>query len=221
MPIERPAICIVTRARGAAGSPERAGLLARLADGAAAGATMVQVRERLFDDRQLLAFVEDVIAAVRPAGAAVIVNERTDLALAAGADGVHLKSDGVPARDVRGISPPGFLVGRSVHTDDEAVACGDACDYLLFGTVFPSASKPDDHPVAGIDALASVCRRTGRPVLAIGGVTVERAPAIASVGAAGVAAISLFSDARDVGEIARALRNALTLPRAGSKLGPA
>jgi thiamine-phosphate diphosphorylase len=210
-----PAIAIVTRARGLSGSAERAALLDRLTAAASAGATMVHIRERQLDDRQLLEFIQQVIVAVTPAGTRVVVNERTDLALAAGADGVHLKSDAVPAEDVRGLVPPPFIVGRSVHSEREAqwVAGSGACDYLLFGTVFRSRSKPDDHPVAGIEALERVCRSVSTPVLAIGGVSIERAAAVAAAGAAGIAAISMFSEAGDVDSTVRALRDALTVPR--------
>jgi len=90
-----------------------------------------------------------------------------------------------------------------------------ACDYLLFGTVFPSRSKRSDHPIAGPDALARVCRRVTIPVVAIGGVSVERGADIAGAGATGAAAISLFRDAQDIGAVVRDLRDALTV-RAGN-----
>lgn len=213
--IRRPVICVVTRARGRTASAERDALLSRLAAAAEAGATMVQVRERQFDDRELLAFVKQVVDAVRPSGTRVLVNDRTDIALAAGADGVHLKSDAPTVEDVRRIVPGGFLVGRSVHAPDEAVAVESSggCDYLLFGTVFPSSSKSADHPIAGVEQLEAVCRRVSLPVVAIGGVSVERAPRVAAAGAAGVAAISLFAEAPDVGATVRALGDALTLQR--------
>jgi thiamine-phosphate pyrophosphorylase len=210
MTLRIPAICVVTRARGSAGSAERDALLGRLAAAAAAGATMMQVREVQLDDRELVRFVEEVVGAVRAAGTRVIVNERTDIALAAGADGVHLKSDGVPAWEVRRLVPPAFVIGRSVHSGLEAGDVSAACDYLLFGTVFRSLSKPVDHPTAGLEGLARVCRTVSVPVLAIGGITVERASAVAAAGAAGVAAISLFSEARDVAGTVAALRAALT-----------
>ena len=138
MHLRLPAICVVTRARGIAGSTERLALLARLEAAAHAGATMVQIRERQFDDRLLIGFVAEVVEAVARLGTAVIVNDRTDVALVAGAHGVHLKSDGPPAEDVRGIVPAGFLVGRSVHSAEQAIAASAsrACNYLLFGTVF-------------------------------------------------------------------------------------
>jgi len=213
MSLAVPSICIVTRVRGAAASAERAALLARLSAAAEAGATMIQVRERHLQDRELLAFVRLLADRVRPAGTRVLVNDRTDVALAAGADGVHLKSHAPSAADVRTIVPAGFLIGRSVHSAAEAVGIhlNGGCDYLFFGTVFPSTSKPGDHPVAGVAALASVCREVSLPVLAIGGITVERAPEIAAAGAAGVAGISLFADAANLAATVASLRDALTV----------
>ena len=210
----RPAICVITRGRGGARSAERSALLARLGAAAAAGATMVQVRERQFADRELLEFVRQVVTEVRPAGAHVLVNERTDVALAAGADGVHLKSNAPAVSDVRRVVPAEFLIGQSVHTQEEAAAVEAAggCDYLFYGTVFPSSSKPSDHPIAGVAALAAVCRRVRIPVVAIGGISIELAPQVMSAGAAGVAAIALFSESGDIGATVRSLRAALTLP---------
>jgi len=210
-----PFICIVTRGRGAAGTEERRRLVERLAAGARAGASLVQIRERQFDDRQLMSFVQDVVAAVRPAGTRVLVNERTDVALAAGADGVHLKSDGPSAPDVRRIVPPGFLIGRSVHAAAEAaaVAAAGGCDYLIVGTVFPSTSKAGDHPVAGLEALRRTCAAVSLPVIAIGGMSVTRAADVRAAGAAGMAAISLFAEAPDIAAVTASLRDALTLPQ--------
>ena len=216
MQVRRPVICVVTRARGAADSVERTALLGRLAAAAAAGATMIQLRERQLDDRGLVRFVEEVVAAVRPSAALVIVNDRTDIALASRADGVHLKSNAPSAHDVRAIVPPGFVIGRSVHSAAEAreVEATGGCDYLFFGTVFPSASKPVDHPVAGVDALASTCRAVSIPVVAIGGISVSTAREVAAAGAAGIAAISLFAGPSDVSATVHAIADALTLPRA-------
>lgn len=214
MTLPRPTLCLVTRVRGRKGSAERTALLDHLRTAARAGVNIIQVRERQLSDRDLRAFVRDLTREVHPFATRVLVNDRTDIALAAGADGVHLKSHAPPAGDVRSIVPAGFLIGRSVHDEDEAeaAAAGGGCDYLLFGTVYPSASKPADHPIAGIEKLAAVCRRVTLPVLAIGGITAERASAVAGAGAAGIAAISLFSTSTDVSADAAALRHALTLP---------
>jgi thiamine-phosphate diphosphorylase len=207
-----PAICVITRARGTSRSAERLRLLERLSAAAEAGATMIQVRERQLDDRRLMDFVADVQGAVRPRGCLVLVNDRTDVAIASGADGVHLKSDAPSGTDVRAIVPAGFVVGRSVHSLEEARAGIDTggCDYLLFGTVFPSRSKPDGHPVAGIEALERVCQSVQLPVLAIGGITEARARQVADAGAAGIAAISLFAEAGDIQTTVGQVRDALT-----------
>jgi thiamine-phosphate pyrophosphorylase len=134
--------------------------------------------------------------ATQHTGTRVLVNDRTDIALAARVDGVHLPARAPDAARVRAIAPDGFLIGRSVHDLAEAELAQDSggCDYVTFGTVFPSTSKPAGHPVAGIEGLGIVCARTRIPVLAIGGITVERAAAAARAGAAGIAAIGLFAD---------------------------
>jgi thiamine-phosphate pyrophosphorylase len=122
----------------------------------------------------------------------VVVNERVDVAIACGADGVHLRADSLPAAAVRAIAPPAFLIGRSVHTATEARASGTAVDYLLAGTVWPTQSKPLDYALLGVTGLAGIVAAAAVPVLAIGGVTIERAGEAAAAGAAGVASIGLF-----------------------------
>jgi thiamine-phosphate diphosphorylase len=212
MSLSPPVICVVTRARGVAGSAERRALVDRLVAAATAGAAMIQVRERQLSDRALVQFVCEVIDRTRDTPCRLVVNDRADIAIAAGAAGVHLKEHSISAADVRTIAPAGFLIGRSVHSEEGAASAEaeGACDYLLFGTVFPSSSKPDDHPIAGVEGLRRVCARVSLPVLAIGGVNVSRARAVARAGAAGAAAISLFTDANDVAETVTALRYALT-----------
>ena len=143
-----------------------------------------------------------------------MVSDRVDVALAAGAQGVHLRSDGPPGRDVRRLAPEGFIVGRSIHSVDEAAAHGGEgmYDYLLFGTVFRSESKPDGHVPAGLGTLAAACAASAVPVLAIGGIDVARAAQVAGAGASGIAAIGLFAGAMDLAETVRDVRAALTPP---------
>lgn len=212
MDLSRPLVCVVTRARGGSGSAERASLIDRLASAAAAGASMIQIRERQLDDRAVREFARELIRATSGSACLVTINDRTDIAIAAGAAGVHLKSGAVSGADVRKVAPPGFIVGRSVHSVEEAAAVEreGACDYLFFGTVFASSSKPADHPIAGVDLLREICARVALPVVAIGGVTPFRAPAVADAGAAGAAAISFFAEARDTAEAVASLRGALT-----------
>jgi thiamine-phosphate diphosphorylase len=167
---------------------------------AAAGVHLVQVRERDLEAKALFELVLRCVSAVEATHTRVLVNDRLDVALAAGAHGVHLPSHGVPAQRIRRIAPPGFLIGRSVHGVEEAktVVRDGGLDFLVFGTVFTSGSKPGARP-AGIDALRAVAATVPVPVLAIGGITAERIGTVISAGAAGIAAIGLFADAANEG----------------------
>jgi thiamine-phosphate pyrophosphorylase len=171
-----------------------ADLVRRAAAAVSRGVDVIQVRERDLDDRSLLTLTEQIGAAVSGTATRVLVNDRADVAIAAGAHGVHLRGDSPPASRVRAIVPARFIIGRSVHSlaeVDVAIADG-ACDYLMFGTVFPSAGKPAGHPVAGVDALREACRHSPVPVIAIGGVDQSNVEAIAQSGAAGFAAVAMF-----------------------------
>ncbi len=169
-------------------------LIERAASAARRGVTVVQVRERDLPDRDLTALVRRVRQAVSGTAARVLVNDRADVAMAAGADGVHLRADSAVASRVRGMVPSGFIVGRSVHSiaDVDAAVLDGACDYLLFGTVFPSTGKPEGHPVAGLEVLRLACARTAIPIIAIGGMTAPRAILAMHAGAAGFAAVDWF-----------------------------
>jgi thiamine-phosphate pyrophosphorylase len=158
---------------------------------------LVQVRERDLDGGPLTSLVRRCVDAVRGSRARVLVNDRVDVALAAGAHGVHLRADSVPAARVRAICPPGFLLGRSVHARDEAIAAAAAggLDYLLFGTVFATPSKPGRAP-AGLAVLADVASAVTIPVLAVGGVTPDTVEQVVRAGAAGFAAIGMFAAAQ-------------------------
>jgi thiamine-phosphate pyrophosphorylase len=160
-----------------------------------AGVDLVQIREPDLEDGRLFDLSRQIVAATGGSACRVVVNGRPDIALAAGAHGVHLRATSPPAGRVRAIAPHGFLVGRSVHSADEAEAVERAggCDYLIFGTVFPSVTKGEGHPAAGVESLARVCARVRLPILAIGGVTAARGAEIAASGAAGLAAIDLFA----------------------------
>jgi len=181
-------------------------LVARVAAAARAGIQLVQVRERDLEGGALLALVRDCLAAVHGTATRVLVNDRTDVALAAGAHGVHLPGDAVAAAAVRAITPSPFLIGRSVHALDEAqrVATAGGVDYLMFGTVFESSSKAG-FAAAGTGALATIAASVPVPVLAVGGVTADRIIAIRESGAAGAAAIGLFADSSSFDTLVSAL----------------
>ncbi|HEX7085129.1 MAG TPA: thiamine phosphate synthase [Vicinamibacterales bacterium] len=190
-------LCLVTNrgrlARRLGLTPDAAldAIAALAGDAARAGVDLIQVREPGLEARELAQLVRAVIAAARPAGARIVVNDRLDVAMACGADGVHLKASSMPARAVRRLAPSPFLVGQSVHDPREVrEAVEGGVDYLIFGTVFPSASKGPDWPLAGVAGLGEAVRAAAPvPVLAIGGVTPETAPLAAAAGAAGAAVI--------------------------------
>src|SRR5215510_12707756 len=120
-------------------------LVASVEAAARAGIDLVQVRERDLDGGALVRLVARCLDASRHTHTRVLVNDRVDVAMAAGAHGVHLRGDSVPAPRVRAIVPPGFLIGRSIHSREEAarVSVEGGLDYLMFGTVFSTTSKPD------------------------------------------------------------------------------
>jgi len=163
---------------------------------AKAGIDLVQVRESDLEGGALVRLVTRCVEAARGSRTRVLVNDRVDVALAAGASGVHLRGDSVPASRVRAIAPPAFLIGRSVHSVDESrrVADDGGLDYLMFGSVFATASKPGVAP-AGLQALCEVAAATTLPVLAVGGITETTARDLRRTGAAGFAAIGLFAEA--------------------------
>ena len=160
-----------------------------------AGVDLIQIREPDLSDRALLELTRCAVDAARGSGSLVLVNDRLDVALAAGAAGVHLRSSSAPAPVMRRCLPSGFLLGRSVHAASEAAraAAEGGVDYLTMGTVYASASKPGRAP-CGVGALAAATRAVRLPVLAIGGVTVDNAREVMDAGAAGVAAIGLFTE---------------------------
>ena len=204
----RPIVCLISD-RHRDEDQEAARLIDRVAAAARAGITLVQLRERDMGGRALTTLVRRCVDAVRGTPARVVVNDRVDVALAAGAHGVQLRGDSVPAPRVRAIAPPGFLLGRSVHDVSQAQAAARAggLDYLVFGTTFATASKPG-HAPAGIAALRDVVEASSLPVLAVGGIMVNRLAAVAATGAAGFAAIGLFCDASDLDGTMRAARSA-------------
>ncbi len=211
-------ICLVTDRRvfaSDAGDNDAAiaGMLAVIAACAAAGVDLVQIRETGLTDRQLLAMTEQAVARTDGTGTRIVVNDRSDIALAAGAAGSHLKDDTRDPARIRTLAPPGWIVGRSVHDPDtaRAAAASGAIDYLIAGTLFGSASKPGRVPL-GLDGLrAIVAAAAPVPVLAIGGIDAANVARVARTGAAGIAAIRLFRTDQ-IARVVAAIRGAFTLP---------
>jgi thiamine-phosphate pyrophosphorylase len=194
-------ICLVTDRRRRP-VVDQAGAAAR------AGIDLVQVREHDLAAGPLLQLVAGVLDAVRGTRTRVVVNDRVDIALAAGAHGVHLRADSVPPEAVRSIAPRPFLVGRSVHNRAEAESAAPEVDYLIAGTVYATASKGPDVPLLGIAGLQSICAAVEVPVLAIGGITAERLDEVRRAGAAGIAAISWFDGSTPFDRIAACVKAA-------------
>lgn len=159
----------------------------------AAGVDAIQLREKGLSDRQLLRLATELRRVV-PEGVLLIVNGRADIAVAAGADGVHLPASSVPLEELRRRWPH-LLLGRSTHTPAEVEAAQrEGADYVVFGPVLAPLSKESALPPRGLEGLAEVCRGS-LPVLALGGVTPELVAPLAAAGAAGVAGIGSFREA--------------------------
>ena len=141
----------------------------------------------------------------------MLVNGRADVALAAGADGIHLPSTGFRVEDVRIWAPPRFLIGCSTHSGAEARrAQAEGADYLLLGPVFATPSKARMGSPLGLNAFATICRGLNVPVIGLGGISRETVLPVLESGACGVAAIRLFQSA---GEFCAREPRALLPPR--------
>jgi thiamine-phosphate diphosphorylase len=195
-------LCLVLdRAAALTAAPER--LTALLAQ----GVDLVQLREREVSGGALLGLARQLRDAVRRAGGAIalVVNRRADVALAAGADGVHLGFDGLAPRDARELLGEAALIGVSCHAPAE-VAAAEGASYAHLAPIFPPLSKAPSRAPLGPAAL-SAC--AGRPVLAQGGITAETAGACLAAGAAGVAVTGAILNAPDPAAAAARLRRAL------------
>ncbi len=176
----------------------------------AAGLRAVQLREKDLEARDLLALADTLREATRRHGARLIVNDRTDVALAASADGVQRTHASLPVAALREITPPGFLVGASVHSEAEArEAAAQDADFIVFGPVYETASKRRYGPPQGLARLEAVARSVDRPVLAVGGLTPERVPEVLGAGAAGVAVIGAVYAAARPADATKAFLDAL------------
>lgn len=189
-------LCLVTDRRRLAGAhaslaDARRCLVAQARHAAAAGIHLIQLRERDLEAADLAEVARDLVAVTRGTATRLVVNDRLDVALTCGADGVHLRGDSIPIAEARRIAPGGFLIGRSVHSSGEAAQAAGA-DYLIAGAVFPTQSKPSAQTLLGLGGLRAIVAAANAPVLAIGGVAEDRCDGVAAAGAAGIAAIGLF-----------------------------
>lgn len=223
---EIPILCYVTD-RSSFSIPTASGteLALRIEKIAAGGVDWIQIREKDLPALQLAELTRELMSRVRAAGGnpagrpdhtvRVIVNDRLDVAVAEGADGVHLGETSLPVagvaswvkRTVFVLAGSKFLIGASCHSLDGATAAvGDGADYIFFGPVFATPSKAKFGEPQGVKKLATVCGAVDVPVIAIGGITLENAGDCIAAGAAGIAAIRLFQDAANPTEIVSTLK---------------
>lgn len=182
-----------------------AGLVERTRAAVRGGATMVQLRLKAATAREIVEVARALVAALP---VPVLVNDRADVALAAGAAGVHLGVDDLPVAAVRSFAPPGFIIGASFGGDEELSHAAGA-DYVGIGPVRETASKTDAGRAIGVEGFARLARMIGVPAVAIGGVGPLDAPELMAAGAAGVAVIRSVLGAPDPEAAARELRAAV------------
>ncbi len=184
-----PLYALLDTALALARGHEPVDLARRFFDG---GALLVQLRAKDAPSGQCLAWADAICAAAAPYGAAVIINDRADIALMAGAAGVHVGQDDMPPEAVRRLAPAPFLIGRSTHTPEQiARADGEPVDHVAVGPVFGTATKHTGYDAIGLGMVTEAARHpAGRPVVGIGGITVDNARSVIDAGASSVAVIS-------------------------------
>lgn len=181
----------------------------------AAGARWIQLRDKQATTRSLTTLARQVGERVRAAGGVFVVNDRLDVALAVGADGVHLGQDDLPASAARTLAPD-LIVGVSTHGLDQARrAEADGADYVALGSIFPTGSKTS-FELVGLDTLRLVRPHVRAPLVAIGGITADRVAPVLEAGADAVAVISAIGTARDPGAATAAFLAALRQGRPAS-----
>lgn len=183
------------------------------------GVTAVQFRSKLQTDRDAFAVADRLAVICRDHGVTFIVNDRVDIALAVGADGVHVGVDDLPVEIVRRLIGPRAIVGYSPESEEHVrTAPAKGVDYLGIGPVFASSSKDDAPAPIGIDGIHRITRMVSIPVVGIGGITAERAAAVVNAGAAGVAVIGAILRSPNPADVAKSLRDAVEQAYAISSL---
>jgi len=183
----------------------QSGLVERAIAAAQGGATCIQLRLKDVSARDLITLAR---ALVQNVGVPLIVNDRADVAIAAGAAGVHLGADDVPASAIRSFAPPGFIIGASVGSPEEVAGAAGA-DYVGIGPVFGTKSKSDAGLPIGIEQFSRLSAATGLPAVGIGGITSRNARLVIEAGAAGVAVIASVFGSTDPARAAREIVSAI------------
>jgi thiamine-phosphate pyrophosphorylase len=173
----------------------------------AGGADAIQLRDKSLGCRELVRIGREIRAITKPAGVLFIVNDRPDVAIACGADGVHLGQGDTGPGVARQLVPPGFIIGVSAGSVEEALAAErDGADYVALSPVFGTASKADAGPGHGLDRLRKIRHAVAIPVIAIGGIGPGNVQEVIRAGADGVAVISAVVSAPDITRAAQEMR---------------
>lgn len=181
------------------------------------GSTCIQLREKDLPAKSLYEICLDLLAVTRKKKTALIVNDRLDVALAAGADGVHLGQDDLPPAAARRLMPPEMVLGVSVDNVEqarEAEAAG--ATYLGAGSVFATPTKADAGEPIGLEVFAAICRSVTLPVVGIGGIHAGNAGEVIQCGGAGVAVISAVVGAEDIENAAQEISAEISRARLSS-----
>jgi thiamine-phosphate pyrophosphorylase len=158
---------------------------------AAGGATLIQLREKVASPRQFYEAAVEAMRVARRLGVQVIINDRVDIAVAVGADGVHLGQDDLPPEQARSLLGSSRIIGFSTHSLEQALEADSApVDYIAIGPIFPTSTKETRDPVIGLRVIKEVKSRISKPLVAIGGITLDRARSVIAAGADSIAIIS-------------------------------
>jgi thiamine-phosphate pyrophosphorylase len=184
--------------------------LEAIAKAAQAGCQLIQIREKDMRAKALGAFTRAAVELARPHGARVLVNDRLDVAMAAGADGVHLRASSIPVREVRAVAAQqglhDFLIGVSTHSIAEARLAEDGgADFIVCGPVYDTPSKRAYGAPIRLDVFAEILSEVKIPVLALGGINLSNYREPLRRGAAGIAAIGLFTDVENLEQTIRSM----------------
>jgi thiamine-phosphate pyrophosphorylase len=209
LPIIYPITNGKTTAQTTPEDPQFADILRLVEAAVTAKVPLFQIREKLVSGRVLYELVTRAVEITRGSDTRLLVNDRSDIARAAGADGVHLTTQSLRADVVRKIYGPEFLIGVSTHSSEEAVAAkARGADFVVFGPVFATESKREFGEPQGLARLQEITAELrGFPVVAIGGITLENFAACFAAGASGVAAIRLLNNAERISSIAEVIRS--------------
>ena len=192
--LQRPIICLITKGNAipATFQQQKDEIIETVRKAVRSAISIVQIREKYLTAKQLFELTTEAVRTSAGSLTSILVNDRADVALAAGADGVQLRSDSVRAAVIRRFFPPSFIIGVSAHTESDVIAARDAgANFAVFGPVFETPGKPF---TVGPDELRRVCKAAGSfPVLALGGIDDSNAEAALQSGAAGFAAIRFLN----------------------------